>query len=211
MHWSEIKLLLQYLVYNCKNVKTFGCLSLTCKYGFEMTKYYTAMKRKQFCKKLKRKYSLGGVTYYILPNGKVLKSISSELNLSLADVITTTTIFDINNDTSFRVVDYHESGYLAEYNAHHMEFRYEKKSYTMYADQIYIIILDLHLECAKCKYCHLYHTFRFHTIRKSRNFQFYLSSYCGLKLNFYLTDKAFQKHKKRKDVIRSLIEYLKNL
>ena len=48
MYASEIKLLLKYLVYKCKNAKTYRALALTCKYAAELSKYYGPMKRKEF-------------------------------------------------------------------------------------------------------------------------------------------------------------------
>ena len=47
MYLSEIKLLLKYLVYKCKNAKTYAALGLTCKYAAELAKYYAPMKRKR--------------------------------------------------------------------------------------------------------------------------------------------------------------------
>lgn len=207
MYASQIKLILQYLLYNCKSAKTYGALALTCKYAREIAKYYAPMKRKEFCRKLKKGYSLGGITYYVLPNGRVLKSVSSDIDLSLADVITTTTLFDVVNNTSFQVIDYSESGYLPEYNPHHLEYRYENKSCSITSSQIFVRIFDFNLECIRCEYCNFFHTFHFSTVRNLQIKEFYLSCHCGLPLKYYLTTTSFFKHEKRRRIINSIILY----
>ena len=148
--------------------------------------------------------------YYVLPNGRVLKSVSSDINLTLADIITTTTLFDVINNRSFQVIDYCDSGYLPEYNQFHLEYQYSNKSFTICSSSIFVRIFDLHLECIKCKYCSCYHTFHFYLVRNNRTKEFYLSSYCGLSLK-YLIPNSFSEHKKRRRIINSIILYSKNL
>lgn len=211
MYESEVKLLLKYLIYKCKIPKTYHSLALTYKYAAELAKYYSPMKRKEFCKKLKTSYDMGMTENYVLPNGRVLKSVSDDLSLFLCCQITTTIIFDVLNNTSFRVVDYYESGYIAEYNSYHFEYinKNKSKSLAFYKYQIRFRVSDLYLECTICPYCNNYHTFTFYTTRNYKTLQFYLSSFCGLNLK-YLTPTEYRDHNKRRRVINSVILYSKD-
>ena len=79
MYLSEVKLLLQYLAWKCKNPKTYLALSLVNRYAYEMAKYYTPMKRKEFCKEISYSLNYLDKKLYVLPNGRVLKCSSSIL------------------------------------------------------------------------------------------------------------------------------------
>jgi len=52
MYWSEVKLLLRYLIYNCDDPKTYISLALTCKYASELARYYAPMKMREFSRSL---------------------------------------------------------------------------------------------------------------------------------------------------------------
>ena len=215
MYWSEIKLLLEYLIYKCNHPKTYGSLSLTCKYAFGLSKYYAAMKREQFCKKVtdhdfKEFNDLNETIYYVLPNGRILKSISYDNGPNEFDIISTN--FDVSNNTSIECIEERQYGETTtRYNSYHYEYLYKlrENSYKIYI-VLHLQISDLYLECIKCKYCKGYHTFRFYVSRNLRVKDFYLSSYCGLNLKYYLTRYSFSQHKKRRKIINSLIEYSKN-
>ena len=230
MYWSEVKHLLRYLIYNCDDAKTYISLALTCKYASELVKYYSPMKMREFSRKIDNNYSMGTTSHYILPNGRILKSKDEALDLIRSVIVETSTFFDIKNNTSFEVQECSENLYEPNYFDYHIEYLFHidssnkeqslshlttlYKHYVIHRTYMYIRNKSLHLECERCPYCNAYHTFRFNTVVNGLSKEFYLSSYCGMKLKYYITNyfrDSFFIHNKRRTVVHAIIEYAKKL
>jgi hypothetical protein len=214
MYLSELKLLLKYLVYTCKNAKTYSSLSLVNKYCNEHTKYYSPMKMKQFCKEVRFNISWLNKILYVLPNGRILKTHSSELlDPHSAEIHTREKFFDKKSDTCIEIDDYDiERVYYVTFQKFHVEYFFHNRYYSIDSDLIKIknIVKSKGIEAQKCIFCNCYHMFMLYGFDRYRPF-FFLSSYCGLNLRYYMTEHSHQVHFRRLKVVKSVIEYAKRL
>lgn len=210
MHWSEVKLLLSYLVYNCEDAKTYFNLALTCKYTAELVKYYKPMKMKQFCKQVKwgDKNLVGGEgILYILPNGRVLKSESCAIGFQ--EAYKSTDYYDVNNNTV--IFDDEET---ANFYANEMSYFLNNKQYRIDNNSLMIDYKTgkntnkYELSCLKCCYCNQYHSFLGYLRNAGKYFN--ISSYCGLPLKYFSANR-FLAHEKRRKIVHAVIQYSKKL
>ena len=209
MYWSEVKLLLRYLIYNCDDPKTYISLALTCKYASELARYYAPMKMREFCREIIRPdiYLLEKLTIYVLPNGKVLKVIGDMCEIYYN--IRNKTMSCINKqDTELPLRKYEMLYSTSAYVYKNIEYSISDEYMTMeiisgkYTNK-YKVRSD-----RKCNYCNCFHDF---WVRNRSNWKiFYLSSYCGMNLTYY-TPKKYSQHHWRRRIVHAVIEYAKKM
>jgi len=205
-------LLLRYLIYNCDDPKTYISLALTCRYAAELTRYYTPMKMREFCKEVKwgnKNYVVGEGILYVLPNGRVLKSEHLSCETGYQESYKFTAYYDVKNDTL--ITD--DEDCTAIYEREICSFLNDKE-YNI-EDRFLAIEYrtgeNAHkytLNCSMCCYCQQYHIFHGYIRNIGRHFM--ISSYCGLNLK-YLSGKQAHEHNKRRKVVHAVIEYAKKM
>ena len=213
MYLSEVKLLLQYLVWKCKNAKTYLALSLVNRYTYEMMKYYCPMKKKEFCKEIHycKNYLYGKL--YILPNGRVLKCSSTTLvDPHSAEIDERNKYFDIRNNTYIETYTNDSTYYnlkIRDYNRY--EYFFHSRYYIISPSSIKIKYISenryrYNLEGQRCLFCKQFHSFMISNPHNNMQF-FLLSSYCGMKLRYYYTLQSYEEHYKRSKVVAAVIKY----
>lgn len=214
MYASQVKLLLKYLIYKCNNPKTYFSLSLVNKYCRELTKYYSPMKMRAFCKEINWELTHGsqqtGIAY-VLPNGRVLKSVVKDFPLSNCK---TTQCFDIKTSTSVYISESNLSfSYCVDIIGTHYEYFYNNKLYSIEKNYFSIKFVTgpkagkREFSSQRCGHCKQFHDFT--VIVDSCNY-YNIFRHCGLKSAkyFYYNVKP---HLNRRKVIHAVIKYAKNL
>ena len=212
MYWSEVKLLLRYLIYNCDDAKTYIALALTCKYAAELARYYAPMKMREFCKEVKWGGDdlVGGKgTLYVLPNGRILRSKYSSCETAYQLPYTLTEYYDVKNNNVVAEEEESVSIYEKEiyYFLNNKEYSIENNFLSIEyktGEKAHNYILN----CSKCCYCCQYHIF--YGYMRILDIHFIISSYCGLKLK-YLCGQHAHEHEKRRKVVHAVIEYAKKM
>ena len=221
MYASQLKLLLKNLIYICDDSNTYLSLSLVNKYCEELTKYYSPMKMREFCKEIKWKlvYVVSGETgtAYVLPNGRVLKSIvikgeDTQLDYPL-DYFHCTNIFDIKNYMSIYISESNLRGYYVDNIRKHYEYFYNGKLYSS-EDKHFTIKFVIGPKAGKCEFssrrcCHCKKFHDFTVIIDTYKF-FSIFRHCGLKTVKYLYYNVGD-HLKRRKVIHAVIQYARNI
>ena len=213
MYLSEVKLLLQYLAWKCKNGRTYLALSLVNRYAYEMTKYYTPMKRREFCREISYSINYLYKKLYVLPNRRILKSSSTELiDVHSAEIDECNKYFDIINNTCVEIHTNDSTYYnLKIHDYNHYEYFFHKRYYIISPSSLKIKYISENryyrylLEGQRCLFCKGFHNFM---LNHGTQF-FLLSSYCGMKLRYYYTLQSYQEHYKRSKVIAAVIKYAK--
>jgi hypothetical protein len=216
MYASQVKLLLRYLVYNCDTPGTYISLSLVNKYCAKLTKYYSPMKRTEFCKEIKWELAHGRgeiSTVYMLPNGQILKHVS----IFGANNTKSTTYFDIKTFTSVYVSERKTSPcyYLDNDNLKHCEYFYNNKLYSVEDNYVSIKFVTgpkakavrHEFSSERCRHCKHFHDF---TVILDRYKYFNIFRHCGSKSVKYLYFNV-KPHLKRRKVIHAVIQYARNM
>lgn len=217
MYRSEVRLSLQYLAWKCKNPKTYLALSLVNRYAYEMTKYYSVMKRKEFCREIIYSINYLYKKLYVLPNGRVLKcSCTALVDVHSAQVDECDKYFDLRNNTYIETHTDDSTYYnLKLHDYVHYEYLFHNRYYIIAPHSIKIKYItekryDYRLEGQRCQICKGFHSFMLSN--PHHNIQFFLlSSYCGMKLRYYSTLKSYEEHFKRSKVISSVIKYSREI
>ena len=217
MYFSEVKLLLQYLAWKCKDAKTYFALSLVNKYSYGMTKYYSPMKRKEFCKEIEYSINYLYKKLYVLPNGRVLQCSSTALvDVHSVEVNECDKYFNVTNNTSVQTNTDDSTYYILKRNDYkHWEYFYHTRYYIVSPHYIEIKYISekryrYRLDGQRCDFCKGFHSFML-TNPHNNTQLFLLSSYCGLKLRYYYTLKSYEEHYKRTKVISSVIKYARQI
>ena len=131
-----------------------------------MTKYYTPMKRKEFCKEVSYFINYLYKKLYVLPNGRVFKYSSTELvDVISAQVNECKNYFDIRDNT---YVETHtdESTYyiLKRHDYNHYEYFYNTRYYIISPHSMKIKYISgnrdrYDLEGQRCGLCNAFHSF----------------------------------------------------
>ena len=200
MYWSEVKHLLRYLVYNCDDPKSYISLALTCKYAAELTRYYSPMKMRVFCKNIKT-HEICELS--VLPNGRILKE------KYFATFLPHLICYNVRDN--YRVsYDMHESDISSVLEGRISSYFFNDIHYTVEKTRLIFKKYPLYLQMRKCKKRGNFHKGYLNNSKYSISTS-YVSSYCGLGLRVYRNYLQYLIHKRRRKVVRAVIEYSQKL